>query len=112
MPRTFLAILLLAGCGVSEDRFLVEGVDAFCAAIATCTGHVPTEGCVDTVRAADRQGCDYDPKAADDCLAALEAPTCVLHEGTGRTSLDVPEACASVWPDCALTWSEPYEPMF
>lgn len=104
--------LVLTACGMSEPRFQVDGVDALCAEIAACTDHVEVDACVDEVRSTDRSTCDYDPSAAKDCIAELEGAACIVQVGSGRSSLEIPEVCAEVYPGCGPLYEEPYAPAF
>ncbi len=92
-------ILLVGGCGFSEDRFLVKGVDRWCELSAECAGTFEKDACIDVFRSTDREGCTYDPAAAGDCYAELPEAACIEDELLGLSTLEVPAACELVY-DC------------
>ncbi len=107
--RSLPFLLVLAACGWSEDRFLVEGIPAFCAQAADCVGFDPG-ACEDAVRAVDRGKCDYDPKAARACARHLEDEgTCRDNGDLGTYSYLPPAACDAVWPGCGPLFEPPID---
>lgn len=114
--RQFLPVLLLTtiGCGVSEEDFQEEFAMGACSLMFECgatddTGlgggmlFFSTEGeCVefyDLVFALGTSGCDYDKKAAKECLAALDETTCDSSDDAGG------EACGDVYTGDDCEWS-------
>ncbi|MEQ1571140.1 MAG: hypothetical protein ABMA64_36255 [Myxococcota bacterium] len=96
----FGGLLALIGCGWSERRFEVDGIDQLCEAAAACAGTYDAATCVDLLRTTDREGCAYDAAAAADCVDGLDGAACETIEPFGVTELALPPACAEVW-DCA-----------
>lgn len=82
----FGTLLLLVGCGISEEDFATQFASDQCAWAATCasatTAAAPLEGsCEDalvaTVTALNNDAtCTYDAGAAADCLDAVAATAC------------------------------------
>lgn len=92
-----VALLAVAGCGFSEERFLVKGVGRWCDLSAQCAGTFTAEACVDVIRSTDRSGCDYDPVAGEQCFGELAAATCVEDDLLDVRYLDVPASCEATW---------------
>jgi hypothetical protein len=107
--RHVAIVVLLAGCGQRDERFLTEGVDALCLAASDCAGTYPPETCVEALRTGlDAAPCTFDPRAADDCTEALEeGAACVALEPFTLRVLEVPEACREAF-DCGKQrdWTE------
>ncbi len=93
----WLALMGLAACGYSEDKFLVNSVEPWCERPAECAGTFEAATCVDVFRSTDRTGCDYDPEAARECHDALETAACIEDSPFELMILDVPAACESVY---------------
>ncbi|MEZ4316631.1 MAG: hypothetical protein R3F61_03985 [Myxococcota bacterium] len=91
--------LMAAGCGFSEERFLVKGVDRWCEQSAACAGVFDKEACIDVFRSTDRSGCTYDEEAASECYSVLPEAQCIDDDVLGIRYLEVPEACEAVY-DC------------
>jgi hypothetical protein len=90
--------VLLAGCGWSETKFEVEGIGALCDAASSCAGYYDADACYDALRATDRSGCDYDPKAARACADELESASCQpVGTNLPLEQLVVPDACVEVY---------------
>ena len=80
-----LAALILAGCGISEDRFATRSAEARCEFYADC-GTLESYG--DTLDACKAQvealtkdslnaeDCDYDAQAARQCLQDIKEASC------------------------------------
>lgn len=99
---------LLFGCRDPEERFLVEGVDALCAAAAECAGTYPAQTCVDALRTAALD-CTFDRDQADACQDALDGDLeCREHPPYTLTALVVPEPCAAAYT-CGKNsgWTDP-----
>jgi hypothetical protein len=96
-----------AGCRHEEERFLVDGVDALCAAAAGCAGTYEPAACVDALRGGLTDACVFDPDAADECVAEIEeGPACEAIEPFDLRALAIPDACVQAW-DCGKN-SEPW----
>ena len=112
-------LLLVTACGMSEERFTVDGLQRLCEQEVLCAeNRFDLTACVDHVRATDRSGCDYDPKAARACYRALDTsctPGVLADPGAltspelcqeckvdemGIATLALPSVCAEVYPDC------------
>jgi hypothetical protein len=89
--------VLLAGCGFSEERFLVRGVERWCDRSAECAGTFEPDACIDAFRTTDRSDCTYDPEMGEACYDALEEAACVEDELLGTFTLEVPEACDATY---------------
>lgn len=76
----FLAMALLAGCSLSEDKFAEDFTQAECEWAVTCYPGVYTsvEECVSDGSAIESPAddCTYDPKAARDCLKGTQDLAC------------------------------------
>ena len=108
MPRSLLLVLLV-GCGWSEDHFLVDGITAYCDAASDCVGFEPA-ACEDHIRAVDRKKCDFDPKAAKTCAKSLEDEgVCSDNGDLGTMSYIGPEACDQVWDGCGPLFPIPID---
>lgn len=92
-----LSLLWLSGCGTSERRFEVVGIERMCEAAAACAGSFEATTCVDRLRSTDRSDCDYDPKAAGDCMAEVEEAECGTVAPYGIAQLQLPSACLEVY---------------
>lgn len=102
-----LLLLLLVGCGWSEDKFAVKGIPAWCEAASDCVGF-EVGACEDHIRAVDRSSCDYDPAAARRCYANLEDEgTCTPLEALGTASFQGPEDCDLIWDGCGPLFEVP-----
>lgn len=110
MRQRLLLVTLLgtSACGFSETRFEVKAIPLLCEQAANCVATFQTAACIDDVRAIDRSMCDYDPSAARDCFKELEDAPCVSNGDVGTTSIELPESCAIVYPDCEPLFVEPY----
>ena len=96
-------LLGLAACGLSEDTFQDEYVGKTCDLLMECADDSATGVSLGFDSAADCEafigaffalsvsGCDYDAKAAKDCLASLDEATCDSAAGTDAA------ACAEVY---------------
>jgi len=94
------SLFALVGCGVSERRFEVVGVQELCDAAAACAGTYDAATCVDLLRSTDRADCAYDKVSAADCMDQLDGAACDTVEPYDLHELAVPEACYAAW-DCA-----------
>lgn len=90
-------LAIAAGCGWSERRFEVEGIERLCEAAASCAGTYEASICVDRLRTADRSSCAYDGAAAADCAAEIEQAACVEIEPFGLYELTIPQACLDAY---------------
>ena len=107
--RHTILIGLLTGCGWSEARFLTVGLEEWCTASADCEGTYDVDACIDHIRAVDRDGCDYDPSAAAQCIDALDAATCEPLPALGTFAFEPDPACDSIWVDCGPLFPKPVE---
>jgi hypothetical protein len=95
-----LALAVLAsGCGFSEEKFLVNGVERWCEYSSECAGTFETQACIDVFRSTDRSACTYDPDAAATCWSELPDALCIDDEVLLVRYLEVPEACEAAY-DC------------
>jgi hypothetical protein len=94
-----VGLLALAGCGWSERRFEVEGIERLCEAAADCAGTYDAATCVDALRTTDRSGCAFDRGAAGDCVAQLDDATCAPVDPFDVRELAIPDPCYQAW-DC------------
>lgn len=99
MSRIF-PLALLIGCGWSERKFEVVGVQRLCEAAAACAGTYDPQTCVDRLRSSDRSGCDYDGAAARECAEQVEDAACAQVAPFDLYELAIPEACDRVWDGC------------
>lgn len=101
------ALLGVASCGWSEEKFIDQLVDAECTLLMECYDASvldfleweTIDDCIvdrGTFFATEAQGCDYDKKAAKPCIKALEEATCPA-EGV---LLDYPSECEGVLTGC------------
>lgn len=114
--RRLLPLLLvpLAACGVSEDDFQEEFSTAVCQTYVSCLDDAASdsgfsfsffeteEECVqlyDLAFALGTSDCDYDKKAAKECLSEIEGATC-----DQLYSDDFGTACAEVYTGDACGW--------
>ena len=81
------ALLGLAACGLSEDAYKAE-VLAGCADGAACAANLEgveaadvQKACEEAVGKLDYTGCEFDSKAAKDCLSEGDAMTCNTEKG-------------------------------
>ena len=93
-------MLLFAGCGASETKFLVNGLPLLCEAAADCALTYDAASCEGDVRAS-LKGCDYDPRAARSCMRALKKGegTCETDATLGTSTFAPPEDCDLVYAD-------------
>ena len=104
-----LSSLIATGCGggVSEDEFGEEFAKVYCAKMFECFDAMAgkmyddEEACRQAMEGDDNPGdktddCDYDSKAADDCLDAFDAESCEdLKAGTTPSECDSEKICPS-----------------
>jgi hypothetical protein len=95
----YSSLLVLVGCGWSEARFEVEGIDRLCEAASACAGTYDAATCLDLLRTTDRSGCAYDRAAASDCVAELEDAECEPIDPFELEALAIPDSCYAAW-DC------------
>ena len=113
--RHLLPLLLapLVACGVSEDTFEEEFSTSVCETFVSCLDEGGDSGfsfvffetvdeCVGFYELAFALGtaeCDYDKKAAKECLAEIEGATCdeVMSD-------EMPSACDDVYTGDACGW--------
>lgn len=103
-------VILCVGCGWSEERFLTEGLDEWCAEAAACEGGYTVEDCIDHIRTVDRSDCEYDPVAADACITDLQDAECLDLPALDTSSFDSPASCDEVWPGCGPLFPKPILP--
>jgi len=107
MNRTMFAAgaLLLAGCGMNEDKFATKYAEAVCSYYDQC-GTIEYAGgtydaCVPLQENAQldyilSDACTYDPGAAADCVDEIRGMSCESADtGAGGGNQDT-SACASV----------------
>ncbi|NCG22266.1 MAG: hypothetical protein GWP91_24890 [Rhodobacterales bacterium] len=107
--RLILVLLVLGGCGWSETKFNVKGIEAYCEAASECEGGYDAATCIDAIRTVDRSSCDYDPKAANDCYKALDEAVCETNSDLYQERLIAPKACGMVWDGCGTLFPDPIE---
>ena len=105
-----LSSLIATGCGggVSEDEFGEEAAKSICAKMFECLDesvvtkmYADEEACQEALSSdydpgAKTDDCDYDSKAADDCLDAFDAMSCDdLKAGTMPSECDEDKVCPS-----------------
>jgi len=107
MNRFLLATSLVAltACGMSEDKYNEESIRLSCEFIIECYADLELYDSVDAciTELTDElqdpaSGCEYDSKAAKDCLSGLEDLECPAEGETPTT----PVACDEVYV-CADT---------
>lgn len=107
MRHRVLPIVLLAGCSVSESRFVDKFVEADCAYLLECSsepvltflGWDSLEACMadrGPEVAADAARCELDSPAARACIKAVEEQTCAADE----QEREYPQACFDAWVEC------------
>jgi hypothetical protein len=107
----FLPLFLLIACAPSEDEFQEESWGVTCDLLFECTSTEDIEAMgafwffgesVDdcyslldmaTEDTGEETDCDYDKKAAKECLSEIEALTC---DDFGDENYESPEACENV----------------
>jgi hypothetical protein len=99
---------VLGGCGWSETKFEVRGIEALCERAASCAGTFETAACIDELRATDRTSCDYDSRAARQCAVAAEDAACLTDPIFQTTTIEVPQPCLEVY-DCEWIDLAPFE---
>ncbi|MEZ4316474.1 MAG: hypothetical protein R3F61_03170 [Myxococcota bacterium] len=82
-------IAVLAGCGISEDKFAEDWVETYCAAYDECdTSGRPCP--VNIENQTPAASCEFDKKAAKDCLSAdLTCDDTIA----GFEVVEAPESC-------------------
>ena len=104
-----LSSLIATGCGggVSEDKFGEEAAKSICAKMFECNEAMISKvyedeaACQDALSGdyepgAKTDDCDYDAKAADDCLDAFDAMSCDdVKAGTVPSECDEDKICPS-----------------
>ena len=103
-----LSSLIATGCGggVSEDDLGKEAAKSVCAKMFECNEAMVSKvyedeaACQDALSGDYEPGaeddCDYDSKAADDCLDAFDALSCdELKAGTTPSECDSEKICPS-----------------
>ncbi len=106
MNRTLLVFgaLLLAGCGLNEEKYASKYATAICSYYEECGYLEYAGGDIDTCEANQENGqlslitsdaCEYDPGAAKDCVDAVRAASCPTDDDTDGTN-DFDAACSSV----------------
>jgi hypothetical protein len=105
----FLSSLIATGCsgGPSEDEFAEEAAEVFCAKMFECFDdtvldmmYEDEEACRESMQGEMEPGgeddCEYDSKAADECLDAFEDADCAdLKAGTVPSECDDDKVCPS-----------------
>jgi hypothetical protein len=104
MRAMWLPVVLgLGACGISEDKFQEEYVGSTCELMMECPDESATGVSFGFDSAADCEafigaffalsvgGCDYDAKAAKDCLASFDSMTCDASADTDAA------VCAEVY---------------
>lgn len=93
-------LVALTGCGLSEDKYAEESIRLSCEFIMECYADLELYASVDeciTEVTADSEDppdtCEYDAKAAKDCLSALEDMECPAEGELPET----PAACEDVY---------------
>lgn len=97
MRHAPLAAVLLVGCGYSEATFQEEYVEVYCAWTVDCQFYDDESACREAYSdfpAADRSDCEYDGRAARDCVNELDALECPTVE---NEPIAFPNACNAVW---------------
>lgn len=91
--------LLVAGCGYPEDKFTEDFQQAFCQKYIDCeygalVGWETVDDCLAAMDSGSDTGgedtCDYDSKAAKECVADVEAMSC------DDMVSGLPSSCSSV----------------
>ncbi|MEZ4317963.1 MAG: hypothetical protein R3F61_10685 [Myxococcota bacterium] len=92
----FVCLVLVGGCGLSEDAFRDEQAMLACERDAVCNPDGPDVDCSTRTGgpASTIITCRYDAEAAQACLDAIPAAECV------GTTFVQPGACAQVFVDC------------
>ena len=97
------AVVTLAACGYSEDRFNDDLTEAWCEHLVECD---LTEDTIDECIAeagdedtSDFADCDFDSQAARDCVQAVQGLEC---PDTGEFSM-LPAVCGDVYTNCGTT---------
>jgi hypothetical protein len=85
-----LAALALVACGYSEEKFAEDRATKTCEAYAECMG----EECPAGSDFGMVEGCEFDPQAARDCIAAEW--TCT-EPVSGFSFPLPPDVCNNVW---------------
>lgn len=93
-------LALLVGCGWSEKKFEVVGIQRLCEQASACAGTYEVRACLDHLRGSDRSACDYDGAAAKDCARDLEEAACEQRAPFDLYELAMPESCTLVWDGC------------
>lgn len=86
MKRLVPVLLLLGACGVSEEKFQEQYAEKACTLTMECSADESGGFFFDSQEECESffalalslgtDGCDYDKKAAKDCLNALDEATC------------------------------------
>jgi hypothetical protein len=97
LKRILLCLVVgavLAGCRFKEERFMEESLEASCVWIAECLELFETaDACIEEYQEAVLLDfCEYDPKAAKECVKALQELTC--------DDTEVPDECNEVYFNC------------
>ena len=99
MFRSLPFVVLLAGCGLSEDAFIDEQLRLGCERDNTCAAEAggETQDCAALSAPPNNSAfvCTYQQDAAQDCLDAIETAPCA------GTTYEQPAACSDVFVDCA-----------
>ena len=92
--RRLALVMFAAGCGYPAEDFREDYVDAYCSWASDCNWYESADVCADAYVdwAPEDEGC-FDPKAARDCIDALEALQCPEVEA----EVDFPDACNAVY---------------
>ena len=95
---------LMAGCGVSEDKFWDRFIDGYCESFVECADEdemiffETADDCKVMMAFArgmsDLDSCDYSRKAAKACLKEIEGASCDDFNG------DMGESCEDVYENC------------
>ena len=102
MNRFLLATSLVAltACGMSEDKYNEESIRLSCEFIIECYAdlelYADVDECIADVTADQEdppEGCEYDAKAAKDCLSGLDEMACPAEGDLPET----PAACEDVY---------------
>ena len=111
MHRSFFLLPLLVACGPSEDKFQDRFAESACETLMECSEDGGDSGFSLVFFENQEQcesfyslawgfmgECDYDKKAAKECLKSLDDLTC---DG----ALEGPSACDDVYTGAACGWS-------
>ena len=93
-------VIFLVGCGIPEYKYQTEVAELLCEKHAQCNDDLTKEDCLAIDPEIDRESCDYDAKAAEECRDAVVVAECTEYVDLFLTTFEPPPICDEVWVNC------------